>query len=293
MWQAYRELYCNTLDESGVITDKCVKASPTTTVVTVTGKKFYDTHQKRDEIILLSEPLHTTDHVHLHSGHTPAIFYKTIKVHEELDKRFYYSYDLQDSIELTEDRTIKHTFYIQSRLGRTIMGDNKGIIKAMLTVPQGYYENTISLTGMTPTDSFMEVMKELDFKSVHNKSAIVVYNRAIKTSMKPKSCELTSVEVKQLYKAIQFCDRALHVDVAQYKINVSDELHDDVLGMAYEGEIFIAREVFKQGTKQVASTLFEEYLHLKHKYQDETYAFQTYLFDVIMSLGEEVQDEPL
>jgi hypothetical protein len=47
------------------------------------------------------------------------------------------------------------------------------------------------------------------------------------------------------------------------------------------------------GAKQAASTLIEEFLHLRHGWKDCTRELQTYLFERLVSLGEELAGEPL
>lgn len=43
----------------------------------------------------------------------------------------------------------------------------------------------------------------------------------------------------------------------------------------------------------LASTLIEEYLHLRHGWHDLTRELQNFLFDKLVSLGEEIAGEPL
>ncbi|MDP9645853.1 hypothetical protein J2793_001286, partial [Paraburkholderia caledonica] len=47
------------------------------------------------------------------------------------------------------------------------------------------------------------------------------------------------------------------------------------------------------GTKQLASTLIEEYIHLRHGWKDMTRELQNFLFDKLVSVGEELVGEPL
>jgi hypothetical protein len=47
------------------------------------------------------------------------------------------------------------------------------------------------------------------------------------------------------------------------------------------------------GTKTVAGTLIEEFIHLKHGLADESRDLQNFLLDRLVSLGEEMQGAPL
>jgi hypothetical protein len=83
-------------------------------------------------------------------------------------------------------------------------------------------------------------------------------------------------------------------DVDYYEIVVAESLGDNVLGLAENGRIYIACRVFEiGGAKQLASTLIEEFLHLRRGWKDCTRELQNYLFDKLVSLGEELQGEAL
>ena len=80
MWQAYRELYCNTLDEGGVITTNRDEIKDRQTIVTVEGAEFYDVHNDKNHIILSSKHLYNASPaIHIHANSTRSIFYKTIR----------------------------------------------------------------------------------------------------------------------------------------------------------------------------------------------------------------------
>jgi hypothetical protein len=53
--------------------------------------------------------------------------------------------------------------------------------------------------------------------------------------------------------------------------------------------IKITHLAFTMGTKQVVSTLLEEYIHLKHRYNDSSRAMQSFLFDSWLAAEERVQ----
>lgn len=54
------------------------------------------------------------------------------------------------------------------------------------------------------------------------------------------------------------------------------------MGRAYEGTIYVTRLALMEGTAVVASTLLEEYIHLKYKLCDETRELETFLFNTII-----------
>ena len=76
-------------------------------------------------------------------------------------------------------------------------------------------------------------------------------------------------------------------EVQKYPLVVAEDLGNLCLGMAKNDTIYIAKRCFHMGTKMVTSTIFEEYLHLRHKLEDNTYEMQNFLFDIIFSTIEE------
>lgn len=60
------------------------------------------------------------------------------------------------------------------------------------------------------------------------------------------------------------------------------------------GRILLSKDCFDKGTKFLASTLLEEFVHCHYDLADESRDLQTWLFDRIITMGEEyVIHEPL
>ena len=100
------------------------------------------------------------------------------------------------------------------------------------------------------------------------------------------------MDLKRLQTAIKFC-KTLGFHVDGYPIVVTEFLGDGVLGRAVAGTIYLSKRVFEQGTKMVAGTVLEEYLHLKFGVKDCTRQMQNMLVDAIISVGERVTRKPL
>lgn len=294
LWQAYRELYCNTIDEAGFITSDACEPEEGKTVITVDGDDFSEVHANKKEIILESNPhIHCRGvDVHLGGGH--GMFMNTIRV-GDVASHCIYTYNFTTPVELTEDRTIKNEHQANSRIRQAVIcGENVNFIKAFVTSPKDTYEQKLDCSGWgdSPSDVFLATIKSLNFKDITNTSVLELYRAHTEVRKTPEPAVMTDIEKTQLERAIKFC-AGLGYQVDTKVINVSDDLNERILGMVYGEEIYLSRRVFQQGTKQVAATLLEEHLHVEKRFSDETYEFQTYLFDVIMSLGERVNGEPL
>jgi hypothetical protein len=66
-----------------------------------------------------------------------------------------------------------------------------------------------------------------------------------------------------------------------------------MMGLAEDKTIYLSIDVFGMGTKYLASTLIEEYLHLHTGYGDMTRELQNHLFNDIVSLGERIVGYPV
>ena len=293
MWQAYRELYCNTLDEKGIVTtDSCEPAAGRTLIV-VEGKEFFECHLKRDAIILRSTAKYQEVSVDIHEGSSHHMHMNTIRVRDMANPSIF-TYNLTSKVDLTEDRTIKYDFEPDGIIRRAVLhGENVEFITAFITAPAETYEQGLNCdNGDQPGDVFMEIVKNIDFKDITNTSVLSLYKKHTEKNKVPAPVVMTDIEKTQLQLAISFCND-LGYEVEKHTINVTDGLNPNTLGAVYLKEIYLSRRVFQQGTKQVAATLLEEHMHIEYKYHDNTYRFQTYLFDVIITLGERLKGEPL
>lgn len=85
----------------------------------------------------------------------------------------------------------------------------------------------------------------------------------------------------------------IDIDIDRYPVRTVTGLGDDVMGRALDGVIYLSEIPFNMGTKQVASTLLEEWVHNKHGCKDFDRQMQSWLFDKILSLAELINGEPV
>lgn len=76
-------------------------------------------------------------------------------------------------------------------------------------------------------------------------------------------------------------------EVDNLPIHVQD-LGGSTLGLYEHGTIYLSPKLFDQGTKQLTATLYEECYHHRTANVDCTYNMQTDLFNIIISLNEEL-----
>ena len=298
LWMAYRELYCNVMDEGGTSRVAPWKVIPEErkTKIIVTGKEFYDVHLQKRSFLLQTPVLESLNYLDIHDGESSSVFYQGICVLQlPKDKKTRLTYNLTRGTTLTEDRTLKSLFDLTWAIGRSIgISENEETIRKAVTA-MNYLEADVDLANVgKPSPQFMKVMKELtsDYGTKIIPSARELFKRHLKKDLTPKSIELTVVQKKQLEKSINFCNN-IGFSVNDYEIIVTKNLGKRILGIAKGGKIYLAEETFEMGTKMVAGTLIEEYIHIRYGYDDNTRSMQNFLFNKIVSLGEDIMGEPL
>lgn len=297
LWQAFRELYCNTMDEDGYMTTDLESPRYDRTLVVVHGHPLKEVYEQRHEIILNTQPLLELAGAEIHPGESRFVYNKGIRVYE-LDEPTCYTYNITKNVTLTEDRTIAFEFEalrgITSSICRMSESDPEAerILKTILTAGKGYTEHRFDLTMQISVDPFiLEMADQLRLSPGVNPSVHPLLLSHAK-AQPPKPVDLSSIQEQQLDRAIKFC-RRIGYAVDRYPIVVSDSLQGSLHGLAENETIYMSPDVFGMGTKYVAATLLEEYLHLHTGYGDMSRDLQSYLFNAIMSLGEQVIGEPL
>lgn len=299
MWAAFRELYCNCVDENGTVyeldADDNTNLTDDETLITVEGEPFRDVWVRRSEIILAKKPIIKHEAVNVCPGASEYVFYRGVRA-MKLDTPSMFTYDIQRKLDLTEDRTIKYGWDVDNAIKRVWMEhDDAHQVELVVTAAKGSMEHNISFGGVVPSEAFQSVVRRLhkSFDARLNRSAWESCRIWLmdKLHEEPQAV-LTPIEQARLDKAVSFCER-VGFPVRDYPIHVSDFLGEEVLGRAHEGRIYVTKRAFLMGTKMLAGTLIEEYLHLKHRCHDETRQMQNILIDIICSLGEQITGEPL
>lgn len=303
-WQLFRELHSNTLDERGttsrlkrVLLGEPYAPSPDQTAFLVEGDEIESAFDARGKTFLSSTPILSTASLEVHAGSSKHAYYRGIRVCD-LDRPSLYTYNLTSLLSgLTEDRTLKSPGDLALHVGR-LMSDSTDAdyLAATMVAPRETYEHGIGeFWGDTPSDQFMEVYRRMrdegrtiDLTTYAN----AIYLKRAGTLPIPPAVPLTRVQEKQLAKAITFC-RAHGWTVDEYPIVTVAQQRNGLLAWAQDKTIVLTTQVFDKGTKECAAALTEEWLHLRHGFRDETRAFQTHLFQMLITMGEQLTGEPL
>jgi hypothetical protein len=292
-WQAYREVHCNTTDERGDILEGEVEPREGYTTFIVKGAPFYGAYLERAQIILTASPRWTFGHLEVHEHSSAYGYYRGIRA-TKLEKPSVMTYNVKSDLDLTEDRTLKNIYQFYSAVARAVLTSNdEGFIARFLQAPTGTLEASLDLDGwIDPSEPFLSTLEAVTFRHCTNNSALRVYKKHRKCVLVPDTTPLNRIEEIQLRRAVDFC-RWANYRVDDYEIIVTADLEEHTWGRAYEGRIYLNRSAFQAGTKIVAGTLIEEYIHLKHKLHDESRDLQNHLVNALVSMCELARGEPL
>lgn len=299
MVEAFRELYCNAMDESGECRPEHMSTphSDTRTTIIVKHDAMEKAYFDRDNTILASKPIYVTDAVEFHRGRgNNRIFYRG--VHAGMAERAtLYTYNLLVKSDLTEDRTLKYSNgSLDSHAARALLlCTDKEILRTCLSARKDDYERHFTFaTYWEASPEFYAVIDELHANKIlmNNES---LWNFLYKNGAKKDVSDYTPTDEEQatLARAIAFCKR-MGYTITDYPIVLVEHLGDGILGIAKERKIWISRKNFAMGgCKMLAATLIEEFIHLRFGYEDFSRGFQNHILEQMVTLGEQLLGETL
>lgn len=300
-WMAYREFYCNALDEGGTVQmlDGLPEPEAGITKVLVLGDPLVAVHSKRDLYFIPpgTAPLVEVDGLQIFAGPAGALYYKGVRVCElQKGQQSLYRYNVLGDLDLTEDRTIA-SYYFYSPLVSAVAKklENSAMLRNIMCAKATMFEGQIDWNHLwgAPSEQFVATLK-LVLKNHRNEMSPKLIKLAVEHcgSIVYPPAVLTAVEQKMLDKALKFLAEIGH-EVTE-RIEIVESLGDpNTFGLAEDETIWVPKALFGKGTKFVAGTVLEEHLHLRHGFGDCTREMQNWLFDRLVSLGEELRGEPL
>jgi len=289
---AYRELWANCMDEGGRVGTKFFEAP---TLITVKGAAFVQAHNNRDGFILTSKPIIENHMLAIHEGSRPRIFYRDFAV-AEMNKAPIFTYNVQSNISLTEDRTARYGWEPLHSIARGIqLLEDRDVLRTILSVKLGdQFEAIIPYDADWMTSQeFIEVARELHEAGHHvSENCRQLLAKVVEKAGDWPEWTPTKVQLQMLGKARDVLKR-IGIDTYRYPVKLVSGLGSGVMGRAMKGTIYLSDIPFNQGTKMVASTLLEEWVHNEHGVEDFDRAMQNWLFDKVLTLAEELQGAPL
>lgn len=300
MENAYRELYCNSVDERGETTDSQAQPLAGQTTIWVEGEEFAAVHRRRGSFILeFSGKKKLFSHEkwgEIWEGPGQQMFYKGIAVGKHLGGDAKYTYNITSQIKLSEDRLVAEESSVRRICARMLSGcTDRSILRNSLLEDKGP-EQYFYFSFHAPTEEFLDVTAELlpQHKETMNKEAKLVF---YKTRGVPKpnrrAIEMSPEERLMLGEAKELWLK-IGVVIDNYPIRYvhsidSGNRETQVFACAEDGQIWLTPECFA-GQELLNVAVFEEWLHLNHKVKDETREMQNVLFKYISTLAQRIQN---
>ena len=169
LWQAFRELYSNTLDEGGDTYKysgmEFFRFDPkVSTSIIIEGGNFDKEYEERGKNFLegglrtAEEEIHAG--VQVFDKESKHIYYRGMRVYD-LQKPSRLTYNILRKITLTEDRTAAYSFQVEQIIREyAISTPEKAIVEKILTAPKETYEAKFDFSGMSydPSLTFQEAV---------------------------------------------------------------------------------------------------------------------------------------
>lgn len=285
VWQAYRELHSNTLDEGGYITHEACNEN---TVFAVTGQGIEHAFQIRDSLFLSTKPITKNTAIAVHPGRSPYVYYRGVRAGMLPEKKqTKFTYNVLVGTELTEDRLFKSMWSVEYLLERNIPKlESPEVIESILKPDNTVWENTLNFAYCPePSETFLDVAQRRQTDTNINPSAKVVLNTHRQEVLEFPAIQTNTSEEAVITEALTLL-RKLDCDLNRVDFTITESLGPGVMGIYQRSSdrIYLTKQAIDNGVNFLAITLYEEWLHQKHNFEDESRELQQFLFDRIIGL---------
>ena len=292
-WMAYRELHSNALDEPNYEIDHGEPPAPKTgeTQIRVWENKIQEEFYTRDKTFIETEPLFTVKNVEFHPGSGEKfIYYRGVKV-GAFERPTMFRYNILNGLTLTEDRTIAHNWAADGEISRAIKGiEDVDVISSILTCNKKFMEHDIQHGRQTydKSEAFMEAARNVLKDVSVDKSKIGDGAKDFLEAMRKQDVESATViepdsNMDAMLSAAIAKIAATGVPLQDHPIIVVETLGAGVMGLAKNGNAYLARAVFQNGQRYLEATLMEEWMHLTTGLSDYSRGMQDWLFAEILA----------
>lgn len=290
---AYRELYCNAKDEGGGTIEEATPA-PGHTLIQVLGHTFEQIHLTRDEFLLSPKlvPAQSTQELQVFPLASSQIFFRGIAA-RTLQKNSVLRYNLLSSHELTEDRTLKYHYFVDSAIASFITKSLSDSIALHTILTTDCYEHDLDLTAWNCewSEHFSSAVKQAIRSAptkVDSRVTAKFFAQKLMEDEVYTEITLTPEQEERLAFAKEFlCSCGFHV--THYKIIPVEYLGEGILGQAERrtSTIRVSSLAFSH-PDELVRTLLEEFIHLNFSVPDESRLMQNVLIEQLHRVSAEL-----
>lgn len=283
VWQAYRELHSNTLDEAGTITDKEATAD---TVIAVTGDDIQREFNNRDAIFLEGKPIAGNEFLEVYPGKTNSVFYRGVRA-GAMPKEMMFSYNILTPMTLTEDRTFDSQFTVEWKLSALLPRiPHKGIHIDLLAGHGAWDQSLDFSTCSSPSAEFLEAARENYSNMNSNQAAKKMVDRDVQKRGDFKPAALSDGEQAKFLAAFPHLF-TIGCTLSPEDVEIVETLGPNYMAIFHKerNQIFLAKSTLDWGLETVVATLYEEWLHKEYHYEDNSRELQNFLFQRLAALS--------
>lgn len=213
LWQAFRELHTNTLDEGGktyILSDYDGDdfGPEDNTHIVVYGSKFIDEFHDRHRNFLPDGETERSDQgIQVIDRPSKHIYYRGVRI-MDLKEEAEHTYNFLRHVDLTEDRTAKHPLLLEMELCRHIMeSEDEPFVRKAVGAPVGRYESRMNfgyVDYVKPSRVFRTVAERSPnptIREIWDRAQPTVPDSVTLHIRIPRS-EVTDPEMEQLRQAV-------------------------------------------------------------------------------------------
>ena len=291
VWEAYRELHSNTLDEGGAISDEPPRPQDFDTIIVVEGNDFHEAYDDRGSIFLNPEqrPIAKWCEVEIHEGGNDFGFYRGIRAIKYSEDAAF-TYNVTSALELTEDRTVKYDFYYRHCVERAISRlESYDLLERILTANNDF-EAKLDFSSHSDdvSDEFLAVCGENRKNENLNKSALSLW----KTKQPPKIVHQTVERLEshddKLAQAFEFL-KLMGCALDMGNIVVVERLHSGRYAEPIEGSVAVEKSVFEMDPFEIAKTIYPAVTCVEHDVEPFSVAYDEVVLDQFFELTKRVK----
>jgi len=283
---AYRELWSNTMDEQGEISDaESIDLESSNTYIFINGELFDRVHTHRYDFLLdpKKKLLWSNSIIEVYEGGNTPIYYKGIGVYSP-DYVTTFTYNILAATQLTEDRTLYAPWRFYHLLTETLTKAlPKDLVVKALSNENSFENKRFEEIWGTPSEDFCNAVEYLEqaFPKALSPNARASFYKARKELGKQfKLLKYSPQETTMQEAALKLLAKAGY-EIYQDIILV-ETLGEHILARALEGKIYLTPEVF-ESRFLLLQALLEEYFHLEFSMEDASIRFQNFLFEQLIS----------
>lgn len=282
-WQAYRELHSNMLDEGGQVSDQPLHND---TVIEVTGDAIHKEYLDRGRLFLQHEPLASVSGLEVHAGATRFIYYRGVRA-GVLPEQSIFTYNITSNMTLSEDRNLKDLWQVEYAIETRLPTIADRAIHARLLEGGSAWDQSLNFGLCSdPSRDFLDAAEANSSNTNMPECARHMLSRHRQSVQAYPPVNLREDEVASLIAARDFLS-ILDAEVDLDDVTVTEALGPGVYGLYHKGQnrIYLARQTLDNGETFVAATLYEEWVHMRHRLKDNSREMQQFLFDRLISLA--------